>query len=118
MSTLYTLIQVPGGTRYRALRRRTTSLTLDQPFDQRRRFGYSNTTVWYTARLAPKFDINCVAKKGHSDHIDTTVWSVTGSLGMMVCRPVWDTLAAIMTDRAFCGLGSTIQASVSRTSLL
>jgi hypothetical protein len=45
MSTLYTLIQVPGGTRYRALLRRTTGLTFDQPFDQRRRFGYSNTTV-------------------------------------------------------------------------
>ena len=59
LPTLYTHARVPGVVRHCPLRRRITSLTLDRLLDQRRRFGYTNTTVWYITKLGAKSNSSC-----------------------------------------------------------
>jgi hypothetical protein len=59
LPALYTLTRVLGVVRHCSLRRRMTSSTLDRLLDQRRRFGYTNTTVWYIAKLGAKSNSSC-----------------------------------------------------------
>ena len=54
MSTLYTLIRAPGVVQHCVPRRVITSSTLDRLLDQRRKFDYTNTTVWNIAKLVQK----------------------------------------------------------------